>query len=189
MPYKIPAVLFAGGRSSRMGQDKALLPFAGFKTLSEYQYKRLATLFENVYISSKVDKFDFRADILFDTYAESSPMVGLASVFEILEVDAVFVLSVDSPFVNKEIIDRLMQHLKGADVVIARTPGGKQPLCGIYTRAILHFTQEHIQNNQHNIGSVLQKVVTKYVDFDEEKFFMNLKHPLEYEAALKSLKA
>ena len=68
MPYKMPAVLFAGGRSSRMGQDKALLPFAGFKTLSEYQYRRLSEIFEKVYISSKEDKFDFQADILFDTY-------------------------------------------------------------------------------------------------------------------------
>ena len=189
MPYKMPAVLFAGGRSSRMGQDKALLPFAGFKTLSEYQYRRLSEIFEKVYISSKEDKFDFEADILFDVYPESSPMVGLASVFETLEAEAVFVLSVDSPFVNEEIIDALIQHREGADVVIARTPGGKQPLCGIYTRAILPFAQENIENNQHKIGTVLQKVVTKYVDFEEEKFFMNLNHPHEYEAALKSLKA
>ena len=144
MPYKMPAVLFAGGRSSRMGQDKALLPFAGFKTLSEYQYRRLSKIFDKVYISSKEDKFDFQANILFDVYPESSPMVGLASMFERLEAEAIFVLSVDSPFVNKEIIDTLMKHLEGADVVIARTPGGKQPLCGIYTRAILPFyAREH----------------------------------------------
>jgi len=189
MPYKMPAVLFAGGQSSRMGQDKALLPFAGFETLSEYQYHRLSKIFEKVYISSKEDKFNFQADILFDTYPESSPMVGLASIFERIEAEAVFVLSVDSPFVNKEIIDTLMQHLEGADVVIARTPGGKQPLCGIYTRAILPFAQENIQNNQHKIGNVLKKVVTKHVEFEEEKFFMNLNHPHEYEDALKSLKA
>ena len=188
MPYKMPAVLFAGGQSSRMGQDKALLPFAGYKTLSEYQYSRLSKIFEKVYISSKEDKFDFQADILFDTYTESSPMVGLASVFETLETDAVFVLSVDAPFVNKEIIETLMQHREGADAVIARTPGGKQPLCGIYTSAILPFTKENIQNDHHKIGNLLQKVRTKYVDFEEEKFFMNLNHPHEYEAALKHLK-
>ena len=92
-------------------------------------------------------------------------MVGLASMFERLEAEAIFVLSVDSPFVNKEIIDTLMQHLEGADVVIARTPGGKQPLCGIYTRAILPFAQENIQNNQHKIGNVLQKVMYEVCRF------------------------
>ena len=187
MQFNIPAVLFAGGQSSRMGQDKALLPFAGYETLSEYQYSRLSKLFEKVYLSSKEDKFDFQTEIIFDKYPESSPMVGLASVFETLEEDAVFILSVDTPFVNKEIIERLIKQSEGTDAAIARTPGGKQPLCGIYTRAILPFVQENIQNNRHKIGNVLQKVRTKYVDFEEEKFFMNLNHPHEYAAAVQSL--
>ena len=189
MQYKIPAVLFAGGQSSRMGQDKALLPFAGYETLSEYQYNRLSKIFEKVYISSKEDKFNFQAEIIFDRYSESSPMVGLASVFGTLKADAVFILSVDAPFVNEEVIERLIKHLEeGTDIVIARTPGGKQPLCGIYRRSILPFAEENIQNNQHKIGNVLQKVVTKYVDFKDEEFFMNLNHPHEYEAAVQNLK-
>lgn len=188
MPYKIPAVLFAGGKSSRMGEDKALLPFGGYSTLSEYQYRRLSALFEKVYISSKGEKFDFPAEIIFDQYPASSPLVGLASVFESLEEEAVFVLSVDAPFVNEAVIERLMQQLKGEDAVIARTPEGKQPLCGIYTRTILPFVQESIQDDRHKIGNILQKVMTKYVDFEEEQLFMNLNHPHEYEAAVQLLK-
>ena len=188
MQFNIPAVLFAGGQSSRMGQDKALLPFAGYETLSEYQYSRLSKYFKHVYISSKEDKFDFQAEIIFDRYPESSPLVGLASVFETLEADTVFILSVDAPFVNEEVIETLIKHLGDADTVIARTPGGKQPLCGIYRRSILPFVQESIENNQHKIGNVLQKVLTKYVDFKDEALFMNLNHPHEYEAAVQNLK-
>jgi len=36
------AIIFAGGKSSRMGRDKALLPFGGYDTLTEYQYRRLS---------------------------------------------------------------------------------------------------------------------------------------------------
>ena len=118
--YNIPLIIFAGGKSSRMGQDKALLPFGKYKTLSEFQHKRLSKLFKKVYISAKTNKFDFEANIIEDKYKESSPLVGIISVFETLNVDKVFILSVDAPFVNKETIDKLMHSNNRFDAVIAK---------------------------------------------------------------------
>jgi molybdopterin-guanine dinucleotide biosynthesis protein A len=43
-------VIFAGGKSSRMGEDKSLLPFGTFSSLAEYQYNRLSNIFDIVYI-------------------------------------------------------------------------------------------------------------------------------------------
>ncbi|HGZ69822.1 MAG TPA: molybdenum cofactor guanylyltransferase, partial [Nitratifractor sp.] len=76
------AVILAGGKSSRMGSDKALLPFGGYPTLAEYQYRRLSILFENVYISTKEDKFDFEAPLILDKEKSSSPLLAAASIFE-----------------------------------------------------------------------------------------------------------
>jgi len=188
MKYKIPAVLFAGGKSSRMGRDKALLPFAGYPSLSEYQYRRLSNLFEEVYISAKEDKFDFPAALIRDRYEESSPLVGIASLFETLEAEAVFILSVDAPFVDASVIDALMKKSDGADAVIARSPGGKQPLCGIYKRSVLPAAQTHIAEDDHRIGNLLKRVRTRFADFEEDALFVNLNHPHEYEEALKMLK-
>ena len=63
----IPCVIFAGGKSSRMGEDKALLPFAEFNTLTEFQLTRLKKIFKTVYISCK-DKtlFEFDANFIED---------------------------------------------------------------------------------------------------------------------------
>jgi len=58
-PFEIPCVILSGGKSSRMGEDKSLLPFSTSNTLIEYQYKRLKPYFKDIYISSKIDKFDF----------------------------------------------------------------------------------------------------------------------------------
>jgi len=58
------AIIFAGGKSSRMGRDKALLPFGGYDTLTEYQYRRLSKIFNRVYISTKNDKFNFNGQFL-----------------------------------------------------------------------------------------------------------------------------
>ena len=58
------AVILAGGKSSRMKQDKALLPFGDTNSLAEFQYRRLSKIFSKVYISSKNNKFDFDVNII-----------------------------------------------------------------------------------------------------------------------------
>ena len=51
-------VILAGGKSSRMGRDKTLLPFGGFATLTHYGAHKFGRIFERVFVSSKFDKFD-----------------------------------------------------------------------------------------------------------------------------------
>ncbi len=184
--YNIPLIIFAGGKSSRMGQDKALLPFGGYNTLSEFQYSRLSKLFKKVYISAKNNKFDFKANIIEDHYKESSPLVGIISIFETLNVDKVFILSVDAPFVNKEVIDKLIHSNNRFDAVVAKSKSGVQPLCGVYKRSILPVAQEHLKGGNHRLQSLLKKVDTQFIPFKEDSLFLNLNHPHEYEKAQKS---
>ena len=51
-------VILAGGKSSRMGRDKTLLPFGGFATLTHYGAHKFGRIFERVFVSSKFDKFN-----------------------------------------------------------------------------------------------------------------------------------
>jgi molybdopterin-guanine dinucleotide biosynthesis protein A len=188
MKYNIPLIIFAGGKSSRMGQDKALLPFGGYKTLSEFQHERLSKLFKKVYISAKENKFDFDVNVIEDRYKESSPLVGIISVFETLKVDTIFILSVDAPFVNKEVIDKLINSNNRFDTVIAKSKSGMQPLCGVYKRSVLPIAQEHLKEGNHRLNNLLKKVDTQFVPFKDDDLFINLNHPHEYEKAQKSLR-
>lgn len=186
MKYDMIAIIFAGGKSSRMGQDKALLPFAGYNTLSEFQYNKLSSLFDKVYISSKEDKFDFAAAVVTDRYEESSPLVGIISIFETLEADEVFILSVDAPFVNEEVIEKLLNHEEEFDAVIAKSTSGTQPLCGVYRRSILPLAQKHLKEGNHRLNHLLKKAHTQFISFEEDAPFTNLNHPHEYEQAIKN---
>jgi molybdopterin-guanine dinucleotide biosynthesis protein A len=188
MKYDMPAVLFAGGKSSRMGRDKTLLPFSGYRSLSEFQYVRLGKLFQTVYISAKDNKFDFQANIIEDRYEVASPLVGIISVFEVLDADEVFILSVDAPFVDETVIDTLIKNRGDHAAVIARTKSGKQPLCGIYRRSVLSAAQENFKADDHRIGNLLNRVDTKFVFFENDTAFSNLNHPHEYEEALQRIK-
>ena len=183
--YNIPAVIFAGGKSSRMGKDKALLPFGTYTSLSAYQYHKLSQLFKSVYLSAKEHKFDFPCKVIEDKHQVYSPLAGFSTLFEVLkETDALFVLSVDAPLVGEEIIKKLMtiytQH-PSYDAIIAQSPQGIQPLCGIYTRGILPRIQHALEKNQHKLTALLQESHTLYVSFKEELPFANLNTPTEYQ--------
>lgn len=190
LPRQNIAIIFAGGKSSRMGKDKSLLPFGGYSTLSEYQYRRLGKLFNKVYFSTREAKLGFKAVLIHDLYQESSPLVGLVSVFETISEDECFILSVDAPFVNAAVIKKLYDESADAslDAIVAQSPGGTQPLCGIYRKSIIPLARKYISRNKHKLNTLLQEAKSHYVKFEDEAPFINLNYPHEYEAAVKTLK-
>ena len=180
------AVIFAGGKSSRMGEDKSLLPFGNCPTLAQYQHSKLSKFFDNVYISAKEHKFDFECKVIKDTQQEASPLVGLISIFETLEVDQVFILSVDAPFVNEKVINSLFEHNQTElDVIAAESPSGVQPLCGVYKRSILPLAYSQLKKGDHRLSNLLGLAKTCFVRFEKDTPFTNLNHPEEYQEALK----
>jgi len=187
MIESLDAVIFAGGKSSRMGKDKALLPFGGYNTLTEFQYHRLSKLFKSVSISAKEHKFDFDCVVIEDIYETHSPLVGIISIFETLQVEEIFILSVDAPFVESDMIEKILNSDEnGLDVLVAQSPSGVQPLCGLYKKSILPFARQQLEKNNHRLGDLLRLAHTCYVKSEEDLPFTNLNHPQEYQEALKN---
>jgi len=183
--FDLPCVIFAGGKSSRMGRDKALLAFGGFSSLAEFQYRRLSKLFKEVYISTKEAKFTFDAPLILDNDTETyAPTTGFVSSFQALQCERIFVLSVDTPFVSEKEIQLLLEHdCNTLDAVIAKTALGSHPLCGIYHTSLLPKFQEMLVHDTHKLGFLLKNVHTTFVPFSDEAPFENLNHPQEYEVA------
>lgn len=186
--FNIPCVIFAGGKSSRMGEDKSLLPFPPYKTLTEFQLRRLEKIFTSVYISCKDEtKFDFEAKFIKDIEEEKvfAPTQGFISLFQTLQEEKVFVLSVDTPFVNKSIIEKLIKSDNdNVDTTIARTSQGIQPLCGIYHKTLLNEFEAMSKTQNHKLGFLLKNANTHFVDFKEETPFLNINYKKEYKEAL-----
>lgn len=186
--FNIPCVIFAGGKSSRMGEDKALLPFAGKPTLIQYQYERLQKIFKNVYISCKdPKKFDFQANFIEDISREDifAPTIGFVSIFNLLHVNKIFVLSVDTPFVGEQEINKILKHKdQGFDAIIAKTQDTLHPMCGLYNRRLHDTFQNMLQTNQHKLTKLLQDANTLFVEFNNESNFLNLNNPSQYQEAL-----
>lgn len=187
--FPLPCVIFAGGKSSRMGRDKALLPFGGYPTLAAYQYARLSPLFTTTYLSAKTaEKFPDTLPVIVDEPALGTfaPTAGFLSVLRRLGDERFFALSVDTPFVDASVIAALLAADHGElDAVIARTTQGMHPLCGIYHPSLLPRFEAMADSGDHSLGKMLKNARVVYVDFDDEERFANLNRPEEYAAALK----
>ena len=181
-----PCILFAGGKSSRMGADKSLLPFGGYPSLAEYQYERLKTIFSHVYISAKSrDKFNFDAPFILDPAdVDYAPTAGFVSMFRELKEERVLVLSVDTPFVDEKVFQALIDaDTENLDTVIARTSEASHPMCGLYHRSLLGEFERILAEGDHRLGKLLAASNTLYLDFSDDALFANLNHPHEYEEA------
>jgi len=189
--YTIPCVIFTGGKSSRMGEDKAFLPFANTPSLVQYQYERLRKMFTQVYLSAK-DKSKFYnvdAAVIEDLLHKevSAPTIGLINSFrQLKDENAFFVLSVDTPFVDNSIISKLV-HASNTDydAYIIRTNSGIHPLCGIYTRALEEPLKEMVEKGEHRLTKLLKKSNVCYIDVEDEDLLLNLNTPAQYKQALK----
>jgi len=185
--FNISAVIFAGGASKRMGQNKALLPFGEYETLAQYQYERLNPLFKKVYISTKNPQFfRFTKNFIVDSNEEFAPTVGLLSSIEQLNEERFFVISVDSPFIGETEIKKLLALDEG-EVTVARVGSNVHPLCGIYHSSLKDELKRMIDEKRHKLQMLLRDKNAIYVDFDDEHIFSNLNNHYEYKKALDSL--
>ena len=179
-------VILSGGKSSRMQQDKSLMPFGKYPSLIEYQYKKLITIFSSVYISSKSNKFgDFfpPTNLILDTNTTYSPMIALEAILKKFE-QKVFIITVDTPFVSSQTIHTLTKKSQDFALTLAKSGDRVHNLCGVFEPSLLEPIRECLQKDIHKIG-YLQKIATSnIVGFDNHDEFININTREEYQRAL-----
>jgi len=181
------AVILAGGKSSRMGRDKALLPFGGYESMAEYQYRRLERVFKNVYISTKENKFNFDANLILDNSKIYSPMVAIESALNYLQ-DDFFLISVDMPLLSIEAIEKLREeYLKNSsyDLYILKSTNGLEPTAAIYTKNLLPKIKEYIDKDIHKLNHLVKSVNNITILWDNSEEFININNKDTYNLALK----
>lgn len=180
--FNIPCVILCGGKSSRMGEDKSLLPFCDSKTLIQYQYERLKPYFKDIYISSKTNKFSFIDEknlILDENKDVFSPILALDSIFKKLKEKKIFIITVDSPFVLIASIEKIISESYDTDICIAKTEKVHN-LCGVFSLDISSTIKTMIKNDIHKIFYLIKNNKHKIINFSNDDEFMNINNKSEY---------
>ena len=131
----ISVVVQAGGRSSRMGRDKALVDLAG-KPLIQYVLERVADLGDEVLITTNTQ--DAYAFLGYRMASDETPGVGALEGFktalEAARGDVVLLVACDMPFVKRDLLHYMLEQIDSSDIVIPRWDDRYQPLHAVYRR-------------------------------------------------------
>ena len=179
----ITAVILAGGKSQRMKTDKALIQFNG-RTLLENQVDLLSSVFDTVFISANTKDYSFvDKPIIEDEFKDIGPIGGIFSVLRNIETEFAFVLSVDIPMINKELILFLISENENADIVMPVFNGKYEPTCAIYSKNCIDVIENQIQKKDYKLLNFINRMNTKFVDINEylpfysRNLFANLNTP------------
>jgi molybdopterin-guanine dinucleotide biosynthesis protein A len=133
----LTVVIQAGGRSSRMGQDKALMPFLG-RPLVARLVERLAGLGDDLLvITNHPEEYAFlRLPLFGDLLPGSGPLGGLYTALQVANHPLVAVVACDMPFLSPDLLaaQRELLERERSDAVIPHSPDGLEPMHGIYRR-------------------------------------------------------
>jgi molybdopterin-guanine dinucleotide biosynthesis protein A len=162
----VTGVLLAGGKSRRMGRDKARMTFNG-KNLFEHSLSLLRGFFAVVIIAG--DRPDLAGPDLPaipDIYPGSA-LGGLHTGLKATKTDWIFAAPCDMPFPDGRIVDRILEHRDGFDAVVPRTPEGYEPVFALYHRNCLPQMESMLLQNRFRIYDFYQRIHIRYLDLPE----------------------
>jgi molybdopterin-guanine dinucleotide biosynthesis protein A len=174
-PEDIIAVILSGGKSSRLGTNKAFLQFKNVSFI-EVIIEKLLCLFNKVIISTKepieyLSLLSPATEIVADGFKVQSSLVGIYSALQKSPTKYIFVIAVDMPTIQEGLIKRLLKYYRKYDVVIPETPKGLEPLCAIYSKNCLKYIARQIKDNNHKIIDFFDKVRIKIILLKTTKLF------------------
>lgn len=188
----VGAFILAGGKSSRMGREKALLPFAG-KPLIVHVAQLAESVAEAPILvgpPGKYNRFGYR--VLADEWRNVGPLGGICTALRATEREWNLVLGCDLPFLTREWLEFLVSRAmrSSADVMIPVNERGFEPLCAMYRK---HGHKKIAAALDHGIRKVTDGLAelalariepAEWKAFDRHgRLFKNINTPADYKRA------
>lgn len=181
---KTGGIILAGGKSSRMEQDKALINFHG-KPLIGYVIDLLRPLCQHLLISVNQPGYEqFGIELVADQYPGCGPVSGLHAALNASVNDWNLVVSCDAPFLKQELFHLLLEQREGFLAVIPEHDHVQEPLAALYHRSLCGFFEQKILQGDFKLQEILKEQKVNFPDVSGvlEKYpglFVNLNSPAD----------
>jgi molybdopterin-guanine dinucleotide biosynthesis protein A len=195
----LTVIVQAGGESSRMGQDKALMPFMGIPLVQRVLERLQPMADEMAVITNRPAEYDFLNVPLFaDVLPGRGALGGLYTALQVATQPFVLLAACDMPFVNPDLLalQRDLLVKKEVDAVIPKTDHGIEPFHAIYRRSTcLPAVEQVLQAGKWRVDSWLSAAQVCFLahpdvhainKMNQEDFllsFWNLNTPEDYQKA------
>jgi FdhD protein len=187
------AIILAGGKSTRMGQDKVAVQFQGEPLLLRAAHVLEEVFSEVIVVTNQEIPFEIPGAILTrDATPYQGPLGGISAGLRASSHPVNFAIAVDMPFISSQVIDYLAGLTDEADVVMPRTVDGLEPLFAFYNKRCLPVIDETLARGDRKIVAILPQVSVRIVGYPEiadldgaDTTFININTERELEKAEK----
>ncbi len=190
----LSAIILAGGQSSRMGQDKALIAIQGVPLLQQVCEVALQCTTKVYVITPWLERYqDILPDACFVIREVSNlseiqrhgPLVGFAQGLAQIETEWVLLLACDLPRLQVEVLQLWAAELenvpKDAIAFLSKQPKGWEPLCGFYRRQCLPKLTEYIDAGGRSFQHWLSQHTVQELQVADTQIFFNCNTPADLE--------
>lgn len=182
----ITTIVLAGGLSTRMGQDKALLEIDGQPLLKRITDTVLPLSQSVLVVTAGPERYALvepECQLLRDRFT-AGPLVGFAQGLAAVETEWVLLLSCDLPYLDQQVITQWINNLATVQQrAIAYLPQGEkgwEPLCGFYRAACVASLQQFIDQGGRSFQRWLQTQSVEILPVDDWRILFNCNTPQDW---------
>lgn len=165
----LSVVIQAGGESSRMGRDKALVPLAG-RPMIEHILTRVTGLGDETLITTNnPDALEYLGiPLATDEEPGAGALPGLRTALRAAQGDNVLILACDMPFVNRLLLEYQLTLVPKADVIVPEWRGNYQTMHAVYARKkVLRAVEQVLEEGERRMISFYPHVKVYSVSPEE----------------------
>ena len=187
MKHNLTGIILSGGKSIRMGENKAFIKIEGTPII-----QRIQTLFERLFdeiiiVTHEKELFsNLHAKIYSDIIPHRGVLGGLYTGLFFSSFTFSFCVACDMPFLNESVIKYLMKNIENSDIVVPKTRDGLHPLHAIYSKNCIDPIKKMIDQGKYRVVDFYPMVKVKIIDENEfvsldpnRESFINVNTPEE----------
>lgn len=188
-------IILAGGQSSRMGQNKALMRL-GAVTVIERIANELDKIVDDLLIvTNTFHEYDFlQIPLVEDEQKGKGPIAGIQAGLKASKSEQNLIVACDMPFISTCLGRLLLDELRDYQAAIPKLDGRIHPLFGAYRKDALPMVTQCLENNELRIQSILHHLQVKIITEEilksqgirvKDTAVFNMNNQIEYEKALR----
>jgi len=194
MEDQATGIIMAGGKSTRMGKNKALLKIGGQTVIERIANELRKAVSELILVTNTPEDYQFLGlPMIEDQWKGMGPLAGIHAGLEASKTEKNLVVACDMPFVSSEIGGYLLQFLDHYQGAVPMISGQLHPLFAAYRKDALPEISKALEKQELKIRLFFDRIQLKYVTEEDlkklglplENHFFNMNDPKEFSLAVK----
>ena len=181
--FDATAIILAGGKSRRMGQNKSLMKYNDVPMI-EYIYNQLDGKFNEILIgANNAELYDYlNLKVVKDKKENCGPLMGILSCIEKSKNDLNFITACDIPEINMEFVEKMLLEIEGYDIIMPVTGVDRyEPLFAVYRKSVIKPAEKILNCGKSRIIELFKYLNVKFIELPENNWYFNINTLEDYQ--------